>query len=126
MCGLDEARKQRMRPQRLRFELRMELDREVPRVARQLDDLDELAVDRAADDPQPLFGERLFVETVELVPMPVPLVDDFLAVQLERQGIRREPARVTAEPHRAAHVVDPEQVAKLVDDLVGRVLGDFG
>src|SRR5207302_8412888 len=43
-------RKQRMRRQRLRLELRMELHGDVPRVRRQLDDLDELAVERSADE----------------------------------------------------------------------------
>ena len=46
----DEAREQRVRPQRLRLELGMELHGDVPRVAGQFDDLDELAVGRAARD----------------------------------------------------------------------------
>ena len=50
-CGdsrFDEARKQRMRPERLRLELGMELHGDEPRMRRQLRDLDELAVRRAA------------------------------------------------------------------------------
>src|SRR6476646_4060738 len=43
---IDERPKERMRPCRLRLEFRMELDREVPRMIRQLRDLDELAVRR--------------------------------------------------------------------------------
>ena len=49
---LDEAGEQRMRAQRLGLELRMELHRQEPRMAGQLDDLDELAVERPADDAQ--------------------------------------------------------------------------
>ena len=52
----DEARKQRMRTQRLRLELRMELHRQIPGMAGQLDDFDELAVERSADDAQPGVG----------------------------------------------------------------------
>ena len=48
VCGLvlvrrvDERRKQRMRVRRLGLEFGMELDRDVPRMARQLGNLDEL------------------------------------------------------------------------------------
>ena len=50
MARVDEAGEQRMRLERLRLELGVELHRDVPRMRRQLDDLDELAVERAADD----------------------------------------------------------------------------
>src|SRR5262249_33570223 len=43
---LDESGKQRMRAQGLGLELGVELNRDVPRMAGQLDDLDELAVER--------------------------------------------------------------------------------
>ena len=75
---------------------------------------------------RPCVGQRLLVEAVELVAMAMALVDDFLAVEPEGERVGREPAGVAAEPHRAAHVVDAEQVAQLVDDLVRRVLGDLG
>ena len=52
VARLDEAREQRMRLQRLRLELRMELHRQVPRVAGQLRDLDELAVGRLPEITQ--------------------------------------------------------------------------
>ena len=74
-----------MRAQRLRLELRMELHREIPRVPGQFDDFDELAVERTADDFQAMFDQLGFVQTVELVAMPMTLVDDFLAVEPERQ-----------------------------------------
>ena len=65
---------------------------------------------------QPVLGQRLLVEAVELVAMAVPLVDDVLAIELARPRARLQLARVGAEPHRAAEVVDAEQVAQLVDD----------
>ena len=64
VAGFDESGEQRVRLERLRRELRVELHRHVPRMRRQLDDLDELAVERAADDLESLFGQRLFVEAV--------------------------------------------------------------
>ena len=82
MAGVDEPGEQRMRTQRLRLELRVELHGHVPRMGRQLDDLDELAVERSADDLQPLVGERLFEQAVELVPMAMPFADDVGAVEL--------------------------------------------
>ena len=82
VAGFDESSEQRVRRERLRFELRMELDRDVPGMRRQLDDLDEFPVERPADDLQPLIRQRLLVEAVEFVPMPVALVDDRLAVEL--------------------------------------------
>src|SRR5438876_6193567 len=65
--GLDKARKERMRVQRLRLEFRMELHGEVPRVAGQLRDLDELAVGGASRNAQAVLGERPLVQAVELV-----------------------------------------------------------
>src|SRR6187399_1096584 len=62
----DETREQRMRAQRLRLEFWMELHGQVPRMARQFHDLDELAIERSADDPQSGVRQRLFVQAVEL------------------------------------------------------------
>jgi len=45
---------------RLALELGVKLDRDVPRVRRQLDDLDELAVERSADDAQTGFDNISF------------------------------------------------------------------
>src|SRR3954468_13846670 len=129
VARLDEPGEQRMRLERLRLELGMELHRDVPRVRRQLDDLDELAVERAADDLQALVGQRLLVEAVELVAMAMPLVDHVAAVQRVRLGAGAQLARVGAEPHRAAEIVDAEQVAQLVDQVglrLGRTLGRIG
>src|SRR5262249_274839 len=113
-----ESGEQRMGPERLGLELGVELDRQIPRVARQLDDLDELAVERAADDTETGIGERFFVRAVELVAMPVTLVGDILAVEPEGEGVWCQAACVAPEPHGPAQVVHAEQIPKLVDDLV--------
>src|SRR5262245_21992402 len=102
----DEGREERMRARRLRLELRMELHGEVPRMAGQFGDLDELAVGGASRDPQAVLGERLLVQAVELVAMPMALVDQARAVHALRQRSGRELARVAAQPHRAAEIVD--------------------
>ena len=126
---LDEAGEQRMRMRRLRLELRMELHRQIPGMAGELGDLDELAVGRSARDPQAVFGERALVEAVELVAMAMALVNQVGAVDAVGERAGRELAGVAAEPHRAAELVDAEQVAQLVDHLGGRLgiaLGRIG
>src|SRR6266581_2324179 len=59
--GADEGREQRVRRPRLGAKLRMELPRDEPRVARQLDDLDELLLGPDARDLEPARLERLEV-----------------------------------------------------------------
>src|SRR6185503_3589258 len=128
-AGLDEPGKQRVRLQRLRLELRVELHRDVPRVRWQLDDLDELAVERAPHDFEPLLGQRLLVEAVELVAMAVALVDDVAAIEGVRLRPRFQLALVRPEPHRPAEIVHAEQIAQLVDHVglrLGRALGRVG
>src|SRR5262245_32122937 len=127
--GRDERREQRMRTRRLRLEFRMELHGEVPRMTRQLRNLDELAVGRSSRDAQAVLGQRALVEAVELVAMTVALVDERRAVYALRQRSWRQLARVRAKPHGAAQVVDAEQIAQLVDDLGRRIrvaLGRIG
>src|SRR5581483_10695258 len=85
VARFDEARKQRMRMERLRLEFRMELHREVPRMVGQLGDLDELAVGRAARNPKAVLDERPLVQAVELVAVAMPLVNEGRAVNALRQ-----------------------------------------
>src|SRR5262249_25671673 len=92
----------------------------------QLDDLHELAIERAPDDLEALLGEGLLVEAVEFVAVPVPLVDDRFAVQLTRLRARLELARIRPKPHRAAEVVHAEQIPELVDPFVGGLGGGWG
>src|SRR6266545_2888542 len=126
MARVDESGEQRVRLQRLRLELGMELHRDVIRVRRQLDDFNELSVERAADDLEPFFGQRLFVQAIELVAMAMALVDDVAAIQRVRLRSRFQLARIGPEPHGATEVIDAEQVAQLVNDVrlgVRRALG---
>src|SRR5262245_47257429 len=76
VAGHDESGEQRVRLERLRLELGVKLDGDVVRMIRQLDHLDEFSVERSADDLQAALGQRLLVEAVELVAVPVALVDD--------------------------------------------------
>src|SRR5581483_6558461 len=122
----DERGEERMRPRRLRLELRVELHGEVPRVARQFGDLDELAVRRASGDAHPLLVERFLVHAVELVAVAVPLVDQRRAVHFLRERSRRQLAGVRAEAHRPAEIVDAEEIAQLVDHFCARIRVDFG
>ena len=69
MTRLHESREQWVRLQRLRFELRMELNRHVPWMLGQLDDLDEFSVVRPADDHEATLGQGPFEQAIELVAM---------------------------------------------------------
>ena len=115
-----------MRLERARLELRVELHRHEPRVPGQLRDLHELAVGRPAGDAHAFLGQRRLVQAVELEAMAMALVDQIGAVDLPRQRSGRQLARVAAQPHRAAELVDAEQIAQLVDHLVRRGLVDLG
>src|SRR5689334_17084155 len=95
--GVDEPGEQRMWLLRLALELRMELHRHVPRMVRQLDDLDELPVERAAHHLQPLVRQRLLVEAVELVAMAMTLVDDVGAIQTVRERSRLQLTRIRSQ-----------------------------
>src|SRR6266850_2766070 len=114
VCGLvligggDERREQRMRTRRLRFEFRMELHGEIPRMTGQLGDLDEFAVGRSSGDAQAVLGERALVQAVELVAMTMALVNERRSVHALRQRSGRQLACVGAEAHRAAELVHAE------------------
>src|SRR5688572_2957486 len=122
----DKARKQRMRPQRPRLELRMELNGQEPRVRGQFRDLDEFSVRRTARDAHALLGERPFIEAVELEAVAMALVDQRGAIDALGQRTWRQLARIAAQPHRSAELVDPEKIPQLVNDLVRGVLVHLG
>src|SRR5262249_37308700 len=90
----DERGKQRMRPRRLRLELGMELNREVPRMTRQLGDLHELSVWRSTRDAKPILGQRPLVQAIELVTVTMALVNQVGAVDALRERSRSGRARV--------------------------------
>src|SRR5215218_7188531 len=110
-----------MRARRLRLELRMELHGDIPRMPWQFGDFDELAVRRAAGNLQTTLGQSAFVEAIEFVAMAMPFLDEIRAVDALRERTGRQRTRIAAEPHRAAEIVDAEQIAQLVDHLGGGV-----
>src|SRR6516225_6780526 len=77
-----------MRLCRLRLELRMKLDGDVPRMVRHLRDLHELAVRRPSGDAKPAIGQRLFVQAVE-----------------------------AAKTHGPTEIIDAKQISQLVNQL---------
>src|SRR6266581_8098159 len=81
--GADKRGEERMRLEWLGLEFRMELAAEEPGMLRRLDDLHVVAVGRAAGDTESGIGERLFVFAIELVAVPVALVDFGCAVRAE-------------------------------------------
>ena len=75
MTGVNKTSEERMGIERFRFELRVELHRDVPRMGRQFDDLDELPIERSPDNLQTVLGQRPFIQTVEFVAMTMSFVD---------------------------------------------------
>src|SRR5690606_19614513 len=84
-------------------ELRVKLRSQEPRVIRQLDDLDE-PVDRHPGEDETRLLETLHIAVVELVAMPVTLVDHVPAVDRPHEGRALELAALRPEPHRAAEI----------------------
>src|SRR5271157_5515357 len=115
---LDERRKQRMRLQRLRLELGMELAAQEVGVVGNLDDLDVGAVGRCAADAQSACGKRALVLAVELVPMAMTLADLVPPVRLVRQGAGLKLAGPCAQTHRSTQLFHPAQLAQLVNDAM--------
>src|SRR5215467_7146328 len=83
--GADERREQRMRPRRLRLELGMELDGEIPGMAGHLGDLDELPVRRTSRDTEAVLAQCFLVQAVELVAMAMTLANRVGAVHALRK-----------------------------------------
>src|SRR5574340_948869 len=94
----DEGPEQRVRFERLGFELGVELAAEEPRVVRDLADLHVHAVRGLAGDAQPVLGQDGLELAVELVPVAVPLADLFRAVGLPREAALRQHAGPRAQP----------------------------
>src|SRR5438105_10965069 len=93
----------------------MELAGDEPRVPGQLDDLDETSLlDRARND-QACIDEAWPEVVVDLVAVPMALVDHRLTVGLVGPGSRGELHRLRAEPHRAAEILDLLLLRQQVD-----------
>src|SRR5229473_7259504 len=104
-----------MRLQRLRFELRMELATNEKRMTRNLHHLNVSPVRSRAGNAQPGGHHGLFILTIELVTMPVPLTDLGLAIYFGGQRARLDLARPCPEPHRATQFFHAAQLAQFVD-----------
>ena len=102
VARLDEAGEQRVRLQRLRLELGVELHGDVPRVVGSSTISTNLPSSERPTISSPLLGQRLLVEAVELVAVAVPLVDDVAAVERVRPRARLQLARV-----RPSRIVPP-------------------
>src|SRR5438067_8468133 len=92
--GAHEVAEQRVRPVRSRAELRMELAGHEPRVAGQLDDLDQARVRRHPAEDQAGVTEHLTVLVVELEAVAVSLVHDLLPVRGMRERARQQLAGI--------------------------------
>jgi len=119
-AGANERGKQRMRSKRLRFEFRMKLAANEPRMIRHFDNFDIHAIGCPAGNAESGARERLLVLAIKFVAMAVALGDFECAVSLMRKRARLEFARPRAQPHRAAHLVYAEQFAQLVNHAISR------
>src|SRR5688572_10033204 len=104
----------------------MELAPYEPRVILHLYDFHKISVWRGTNNFQSMRNHRLFVLAVELVTVAMTLGDFHFPVSLLRVGTSREDTWVSAQPHRAAKVVDAAQFAQLVDHPVRRGRIKFG
>src|SRR5262245_12072974 len=120
LAGIDEAPEQRVRLHRLRLELGVELAGEEVRVVLDLDDLHEPVIRSLTGHLEPPPLQIVHVLEMDLVTVAVPLADLGAAVRLVGDRARLEQARPAAEPHVAAHPLDPLQLPQLVDDRVRR------
>ena len=103
---------------RAALELGVGLGADEERVVGQLDELHQVIVGRGAGAHEPGVLELGAVLVVDLVTVPVPLVDEVFAVGLLDDRARQELGRVDAQPHRAALVDD---IALLVHEVDHRM-----
>src|SRR4051794_5394585 len=121
-----EALEQRVRLHRLRFELGMELAAQIPRMVRDLTDLDVRIVGRLAGDFQSRRLQPLLVFTIEFVAVAMALVDLAHSVGLVGHAALGQPAGPASEPHGAAQLVDSLQFAEFENDAVRRARVELG
>src|SRR6266568_7729770 len=105
--GADEAREQRMRTHRPRLQLRMELAADEPGMIGQLDHLDQRAIGRQARAAHAVLREYVAIGVRDLVAMAVPLAHFGGVVCLRHARAGAQPAGIGAQPHCAAHLLDP-------------------
>ena len=106
-----------MRIKRFRFELRMKLAAQKPRVILQLDNLDKLSIRRFTRKHQTAAAQFVFVTRVELIPMPMPLANCLGAKNPHGQRAGLNLARISSKTHRSTHRLNADQVAALAIQL---------
>ena len=94
-AGADERGEKRMRRKRLRFEFRMELAAQKPRMIGSFHDFDVHAVRRAPRDAKSGARERLLILAIEFVAMAMTFGNFELAVGLVRERARLESCTAT-------------------------------
>jgi hypothetical protein len=104
----------------------VELTAQKPGVIGELDHLHEFAVGAHTGDHKPVVGELLQILLIDLVAVTVPLADLGHFIGPVGQGPLLELAGICAETHGAAHLLDSQQIAQLVDDGVGSVGIELG
>src|SRR5579883_1585094 len=104
--GADEGAEQRVRLQRLGFELGMALAAQIPGVIGQFANLDVNSVRRFSRQAQAVLLQNALVLTIELVAMAVALADLACAVCRSGEAVFGQQAGISAKPHGAAQFVD--------------------
>src|ERR1019366_5656678 len=105
----DERFEQRMRLHGLRFELGMELASQEPRMVRNFADLHVGAVGRLPGNTQSGRLQTFFIFPVELIAVPVALLDFARAIRPVGEARFGEAAGPASQPHGAAEFVDALQ-----------------
>src|SRR5256885_4800276 len=105
--GAYEPGEQRMGTHRPRLELGMELATDEPRMLRQLDHLHERAIGRQPGRPQAVLRQDIAVRVRYLVTVAMPLAHFRSVVRLGHARPGPQATGIGAEPHRAAHFLNP-------------------
>src|SRR5580698_10246485 len=98
--GLDESAEQRMRIERARLQLGMELASEEPWVPLELHDFDQVLIWGEAGRDETDLLEAFAIVVVHFVAMAMALGDGVLAIERHRERARLDVAWPRTEPHR--------------------------
>src|SRR4051812_10242616 len=131
--GADESREQRMGAHRPGLQFGMELTADIPGMLRQLDHLDERAVRRESRAAHAELRQYVAIGVGHLVAVAMTLADLGRIVRLRDPRARPEPARISAQSHRAAHLLNPflrshqrdDRILALRRELARVRVGDF-
>src|ERR1035438_7140949 len=102
----DESAEQRMRLQRLRFELGMELAAEIPGMAGKLANLHVDSVGSFAGQAKPVLLQDRFILAIKFEAMAVAFADFTCSVGFASIALVGQQARIGAQAHRSAQLID--------------------